>query len=43
MTRVARSGVEPDLEDYEPSVQPYTTPHVKEQAKLYPSVEIDSR
>ena len=25
---VAEPGVEPGLEDYEPSVQPYTTPHV---------------
>ncbi len=25
---VAGLGVEPSLEDYEPSVQPYTTPHV---------------
>ena len=25
---VAEPGVEPDLSDYEPDVQPYTTPHV---------------
>ena len=27
--RVAGLGVEPSLRDYEPPVQPYTTPHVK--------------
>ena len=29
---VAGPGVEPGLEDYEPSVQPYTTPHVNERS-----------
>lgn len=28
---VAGPGVEPGLEDYEPSVQPYTTPQVLDQ------------
>ena len=28
---VAGPGVEPGLEDYEPSVQPYTTPHIVKQ------------
>ena len=27
LSYVAEPGVEPGLEDYEPSVQPYTTPH----------------
>lgn len=31
---VAGPGVEPGLEDYEPSVQPYTTPHVSKNVKL---------
>ena len=28
---VAGLGVEPNLKDYEPFVQPYTTPHVNKQ------------
>lgn len=30
LTRVAGLGVEPSLRDYEPHVQPYTTPHISD-------------
>lgn len=43
---VAGPGVAPGLEDYEPSVQLYTTPHIlliSRVPELYPDIEIRTR